>query len=136
MSKNDIPSEEIDAFIDIRNGIAHGNIQGNITPELNRAVELATQILKKTTQLHNLPFVVRHQERVFSFVGPALEELSSPLAELVEDGLYCIYNEHYLKLPMLFELQPSSSSKPLIGSYISSKGDLKKLNDFSFTSFP
>ena len=131
LGKNDIPSEEIDAFIDIRNGIAHGNIQGNITPELKKAVELAVQILEKTTQLHQLPFVVRHQNQVFSFIGPTLERLSAPPAEFVEDGLYCIYNEHYLKLPILFELQPSSSAEPLIGSYISSKGDLKKSIDGS-----
>ena len=132
LKKLKLPFDNIRPLISTRNSIAHGNISGDLTEDKVKSIQHVEKIIKALQPMESIDIFAVYKHKKFSFVGVELEE-KEPIS--VEDGLFCVLGENTISLPILFRLADSNTSTPLVLSYFSSKGPIKKKNDSSILEY-
>lgn len=132
LRKLKIPFDNIRPLISIRNSIAHGNIAGDLSKDKGEAIEHVKKIIKALKPISALSFFAICGQEKYSFMGSDLERSESATQE---DGIYCVIGEHTIPLTILFRCIEGENADPLVLSYFSSKGALKKESDGSILEY-
>ena len=119
-------------MITIRNAIAHGNISGDLSEDREVSIQHVNKIITALEKLSAIPVFAVQKKREFSFIGVGMDKQKK---SSLEDGLYCMLDGRVIELPLLFRLEDREDSLPLVLSYFSSKGSLKKESDGSILEF-